>query len=641
MYPVIPWSAQRQTVPLNPSTTMYFRRFCLLFAPILSTVVADLLGPTYPAPTDLSSSDSHVKKAWSLLSTAFDESLKKNNTTPGFKDLVRAGKVTFSTSLFSLRDPAAIDLQYHYTAPQVTSAQYGTNEVNGDSIYRVASISKLITVFTGMLELTDAQWNTPLSEVFPGLASLNKKTGDPLEEIQWDSITPWTLANQLSGIPTLGLPQADALAAYNIQAATLNVSAESLEAQEGFPPLPLSIFGSCISLEFNCSRSSFIDTIASDVPVQLPWATPGYSDLNFMLLGAAISKITGKPFDKMYPDFVFEPLDMASTYVNAPLSGSAFDDHAVVVGPIEGSWNFAENNPTLPSGGILSTINDLNKFGTGVLNSTLLDTVKTREWMKPHTHTASLTTSIGAPWEIVRYLNPNTGKVTDIYTKLGDSGAYGGMVALIPDYDAGFTFLNAYYEAVPTLYRGETALTLINHIAEAIIPALEAQAAAEAMTNFVGTYVSEDNTINSSLTISFNNSDVPTALSGLSIESWISNGTDMLSVATTGLGGLRPALQPAISNREDGCAGQIAFRASVNSQYSTYLAGGYGPFTGFYDANWDVWTYEGTEYGGYAVRNVVFNVDAQGYAKSVRIRSTRATLKRKETEAKYIMRGIS
>ena len=620
---------------------MHFQRSCLLFAPILSIAGADLLGPTYPAPTDLSSADSHVMKAWSSLSTAFDESLKKNSTPPGFKDLIRAGKVTFSTSLFSLHDPDATSVQYHYTAPQVTDAKHGTNEVDGDSIYRVASVSKLITVFTGMLELTDAQWNTPLSKIFPGLSSHNDKTNNPVEEIQWDNITPWTLANQLSGIPTLGLPQGDALASYNIQAASLNVSAESLEAKDGFPPLPLSVFGPCIDLEFNCSRLSFIETIASDIPVQLPWMTPGYSDLNFMLLGATISKFTGKPFDKMYRDFVFKPLAMASTYVNAPLSGSAFENHAVVVGPIEGSWSFANNNPTLPSGGILSTINDLNKFGIGLLNSTLLDAVKTREWMKPRTHTASLTTSIGAPWEIVRYLNPDTGKVTDIYVKLGDSGAYGGMVALIPDYDAGFTFLNAYYEAVPTLYRGETALTLINHIAESVIPALEAQAAAEAVTNFVGSYVSEDQSMNSSLTISFNNSDVPTALSGLSINEWISNGTDMLAVATTGLGGLRPALQRTISTRAEGCAEQIAFRVSVNPQYSTYWAGGYGPFTGFYDANWDVWTYEGTEYGGYAIRSVVFNVDEQGYAMSVRIPSTRANLKRKETEGKYIMRGIN
>lgn len=164
-----------------------------------------------------------------------------------------------------------------------------------------------------------------------------------------------------------------------------------------------------------------------------------------MVLGAVISKFTGKPFDQMYPDAIFEALAMDSTFVNAPTSGPAFNQRGVVVGApgvLEGSWSFAENSVAVPSGGILSSINDLNKLGLALANSTLLDSVQTRQWMKPHTHTASLTTSIGAPWEIVRYVNPATGKVTDIYTKLGDSGAYGGQVAIIPDYGCGWTMLN-------------------------------------------------------------------------------------------------------------------------------------------------------------------------------------------------------
>ena len=136
-----------------------------------------------------------------------------------------------------------------------------------------------------------------------------------------------------------------------------------------------------------------------------------------MVLGAVISELTGKPYDAMYADAIFEPLSMESSYLNAPTSGPAFNDHGVVVGipgVLEGSWSFAENNVAAPSGGILSSINDLNKLGLAIANSTLLDAVATREWMKPHAHTASLTVSFGAPWEIVRYVNPNTGKVTDI-----------------------------------------------------------------------------------------------------------------------------------------------------------------------------------------------------------------------------------
>ena len=616
---------------------MHRLRSTILLSSLVGTVVGDLLGPTYPAPSDISSSNSKVKKAYNDLTSAFDKVFQNGQIPSGFEDLKDAGKVTFSTSLFSLYDDGATNMQYHYTATQIKNAKQGTNKVDADSIYRVASVSKLITVFTGLLELTQEQWNTPLSEVFPALAQIsNNSANNAIKAIQWDQITPWALANQLSGIPTMGLPQGDLFAQLYFSALTTNASVTSLEAAVGLPPTTLNDYGPCIVPDLSCSRTSFLQTIAADTPVELPWATPGYSDLNFFILGAVISKYTGKPFDQMYEDFVFSRLGMTSSYANAPLSGPAFNDHGVVVPLINGSWWFAKNNPTLPSGGILSTINDLNKFGLGLLNATLLSPVKTREWMKPHTHTQSLTTSIGAPWEITRYISPETGKVTDVYAKLGDSGAYGGIVALIPDYGMGFTLLNAYYETPATLYRGEVALTLINHIVEAIMPALEAQAAEEAVKNFVGTYKCEDG-LNSSLVVSFNESGVTSPRTGLSISSWISNGTDMLAADAVPGFGMKPQLQITVS---DDLSSQVAFRATMYSTSRTYRTGGYGPYTGFYDSNWDVWTYEGTEYGGQAIRRIVFDLDAQGEATSVRIPALKVTLKKTKVEARYIMDGI-
>jgi hypothetical protein len=72
--------------------------------------------------------------------------------------------------MFSLRDPAATELQYHYTATEVAKSDQGATDINGDSIYKVAGVSKLITVYAGMLELTDADWNRPLTNIFPILA---------------------------------------------------------------------------------------------------------------------------------------------------------------------------------------------------------------------------------------------------------------------------------------------------------------------------------------------------------------------------------------------------------------------------------------------------------------------------------------
>ena len=253
-------------------------------------------------------------------------------------------------------------------------------------------------------------------------------------------------------------------------------------------------------------------------------------------------------------------------------------------------------------------------------------------------------------------MNHKDTKLTWNSTKLGDSGAYGGQVAIIPDYGCGWTMLNgkpfmpgicrthmlsargtAYFET-ETAIRSPAALTIINHIAEAIIPALEAQAASEAMRNFVGTYVPQDTSINSSITIGFNNSDVPTALAGLSIDEWISNDVDMVKVH---FGGERPFLQPTRSNRQDGEAGQDAFRSSIYPGWNSYLAAQLGPFTGFYDSNWDTWAYDGDRYGSQPVRSLIFDVDADGCATSVYLPALRITLQKSESQGKYIMRGLS
>ncbi|PPJ56802.1 hypothetical protein CBER1_05947 [Cercospora berteroae] len=194
---------------------------------------------------------------------------------------------------------------------------------------------------------------------------------------------------------------------------------------------------------------------------------------------------------------------------------------------------YRANESTIPSGGILSTLNDLNKLGVGILNHTLLSAEATRRWMKPVTHSASLSYSIGAPWEIVRYLSPSSGKVIDIYTKLGDSGSYSAMLAFIPEYNAGFSYLSGYFVAPGTdgRLRDKTAFGIINTLVETLMPALEAQAAREAEANFIGTYSAGDS-MNSTLVIAQRTETNVTSGegAGLYIEHWTSNGVDALPI---------------------------------------------------------------------------------------------------------------
>ena len=58
------------------------------------------------------------------------------------------------------------------------------------------------------------------------------------------------------------------------------------------------------------------------------------------------------------------------------------------------------------SGGIYSSAKDLRLAGLSILNSELLLSHTTREWMKPRSSTGVLVELVGAPWEITRLAFP-------------------------------------------------------------------------------------------------------------------------------------------------------------------------------------------------------------------------------------------
>lgn len=225
---------------------MYLIHHQVLFGVWASLAAADYLTGFYPPPIDLTSNDSLVAKSWKELNSVFDTYLHNEKHT-GPQSLVKsdAGNLTFSLGMFSLRDPSAINLQYHYTAPEVATAKGGTNKVSGlslchsscvqlscctaclvlcaeevsllpvpnltgfqvdaDSIYIMASVSKLVTTYMSMLHLSPDDWNRPLIDIHPAFKKYFTGTSDAIWNTQWDQVTLWSLATQMSGLPTVSL----------------------------------------------------------------------------------------------------------------------------------------------------------------------------------------------------------------------------------------------------------------------------------------------------------------------------------------------------------------------------------------------------------------------------------------------------
>jgi CubicO group peptidase (beta-lactamase class C family) len=77
----------------------------------------------------------------------------------------------------------------------VANSSYGTNKVDAESIYRIGSISKLLTVYLWLVREGDVRWSDPIAKHLPELLkykadSWNNVTPD------WNAITIGDLAGQ-------------------------------------------------------------------------------------------------------------------------------------------------------------------------------------------------------------------------------------------------------------------------------------------------------------------------------------------------------------------------------------------------------------------------------------------------------------
>jgi len=277
-------------------------------------------------------------------------------------------------------------------------------------------------------------------------------------------------------------------------------------------------------------------------------------------------------------------------------------------------------------GGIYSTSNDLAKLGRAILNSTLLCPAQTRRWMKPVTHTSQSTFSVGAPWEIHRVESPRG--AIDLYTKSGSIGVYNSLFVLVPDFDVGWVILSA-ADSSGTSGRGLNIIA--DSMARIFIPAFEAAAKAEAAAALAGTYkATASSSLNSSITIA--SDDFP----GLGVQSWISNGTDVIN-AYLAFNGIPDALyrlsirlyptnlkQTAYSKQQ-----QQAFRAVFNVLPKNVPSRNSSSSAGVFSSTCYSWAgVDSITYGNVALDDFLFRFDGYGRAVSVEPRIARVILEK-------------
>ncbi|KFY24988.1 hypothetical protein V491_01939, partial [Pseudogymnoascus sp. VKM F-3775] len=298
----------------NPFEESEFMKLCLF---MLWSVLADLLVPCYEAPVDVASNKSHVAAAWRNATATLHEYITDHNDGTLPHVLAAMKNITFSVGLFSLDDPAASKMQFHYTSPEIANAPNGTNKVDGNTIYRMASVTKAFTVLAGLLELNSTHWDRPITDFVPTLANYtqnNPGEDDPTHITEWDKVTLSALAAQIAGVPRDPFLVGEITDPAKISAL-------------GLPPLnpddPLSLPPCALPENYNstnsaCNEIPTIESIQNRPPGLLPWTSPAYANTGFVLLGVAIANITGKPLTEVYRESIFEPLGMTSSNASTP-----------------------------------------------------------------------------------------------------------------------------------------------------------------------------------------------------------------------------------------------------------------------------------------------------------------------------------
>jgi CubicO group peptidase (beta-lactamase class C family) len=388
----------------------------VLLSSALAFTPCPIQGPDYPAPSGLAD-DPVFKDVISKLTQSLDNATEQSNA---LLTNLKANETSYSVVVF---DAKSTLLSYHHTADALTLAPESVSEVTGmcapsfihssqanksikeDTVYRVGSISKLLFLYTFLVEAGHDYWHRPITDFVPELVEASESCSaeaDPLTCPDWDEITLGALASHLAGLGR-GRPVTPAPPKIG------GVPVTSL----GLPPKPVIELAQCEKQP--CTRAESIRAFLQEAPVEQAFSTPIYSNGAYQILTYALEAITNRTMSDMITDDVFCPLNMDDSSYSLKANASG-----IVPNSTSGSfWNVPLGDAGA-TGGVYSSSRDMVKLGQSILNKTQLSPSSTRKWLKPWAHTAVWQQAVGLAWEIARW--PVEDRIVDVYTKQGDLG---------------------------------------------------------------------------------------------------------------------------------------------------------------------------------------------------------------------------
>lgn len=332
----------------------------LTFTPLSWAQNCPLLGPAFPIPSSYASLAA-IKSTQASFRQLLDQATSTGRTEWGPLDSLTT---SFSIGVFSTRDAAPL-FTHHYAAPGLNGS-VASGPLNDDTLYRIGSVTKLLTVYAILTKIGDGYWDQPVTRFVPELARADRDGAaldDGIGHVRWSEVTLGALASHLSGVardcvwtsdPSLPLsplpifhPPPPPPSAYvntcppvALQDFSASPSIPSLTSF-GFPPLPASSIPRCgVFGQPPCARADALALLLARRPLaQTFGGSPLYSNAAFGLLGLAAERIAGMGFARVFDEAVATPLRLNRTFWGPIPDG---DRNALVPGDRGLSWaNFS------------------------------------------------------------------------------------------------------------------------------------------------------------------------------------------------------------------------------------------------------------------------------------------------------------
>ncbi|KAJ1324101.1 serine hydrolase [Microdochium nivale] len=586
---------------------------------------AALAGPAFPVPSSLQGSD------------ALAATVQQINQAIASAPEIQANETAWTVAVFSTNNEQP--LYERYFTPDY---DVGVAQVDADSVFRIASVSKVFSVWTFLIEVGDEHFSDPITKYVPELASVRDNATlepgtvyDDIDSVRWDEVTLGQLASHLAGIPR--------------DPSQTDMSASLLPQQGaalGLPALDASEIPECgvTGLLRPCSRSETIAQLLKQHPIFPTGHSPAYTNIAYTLLGFAQEALTGgKPVGDAIADNIFSALNMtASSFAKPPASGGVIPGGNASASAVGWDWDLG---PTSPSGSIYSSTADLMKAGRAILGSRTLTPAQTRRWLKPMSQTGVLGSAVGAPWEVRHLMLTDgddgcVGRLSQVYTKQGDLGGYRAALVLSPEHGLGAVVLSA---GPVSSNSAAVRETLMNAVGSVFLPMAEKQARQEARDNFAGTYT--DAASNSSVTIHVGScvggdddgDGEDRGTSGLLVKNLISQGVEVIGpnspfLQIYGAGQsarLFPTLLKTVSRSKR--SGNGTFTSRLGFRASFFDAA--GDLNALQDPGLRQWTSLGAPaYGARTLDDWVFEMGEDGKAGVVNVRMLRLKLVRERKD---------